>query len=82
MGDHLIFAWCLLHKLELALHDAFTVSQLETDAQKQLEKRFCPFKKTGLKWRLFKQYATILEKHLIFISVPKVHGGLAISLKY
>ena len=28
VGDHLIFAWCLLHKVQLALHDAFTGSEL------------------------------------------------------
>ena len=40
VGDHLIFAWCLTHKVQLALHDAFTGSQLETDGQKQLENEF------------------------------------------
>ena len=62
VGDHLTFAWCLSHEVQLALHGAFTGSQLETDAQKQLENEFYLFKKATLKWRLFKQYAAILEK--------------------
>ena len=62
VGDHLTFAWCLLHKVQLALHYAFTDSQLETDTQKQLEYKFYVFKKATMKWRLFKRYATILEK--------------------
>ena len=47
VGDHLIFAWCISHKVQLALHDAFTGSQLETDAQKQLENEFYLFKKSN-----------------------------------
>ena len=35
---------------------------LETDTQKQLENEFYLSKKATLKWRLFKQYATILER--------------------
>ena len=46
-------------------HYAFTDSQLETDAQKQLEYEFYLFKKATVKWRLFKRYATILEKSLL-----------------
>ena len=49
VGDHLIFAWCLSHKAQLALHYAFTGSQLETNAQKQLENEFYFFKKATLK---------------------------------
>ena len=37
------------HKVQLALYDAFTVSQLETDAKKQLEIGFYLFKKATLK---------------------------------
>ena len=49
VGGHLIFAWCLSHKAQLALHNAFTGSQLETNAQKQLENEFYFFKKATLK---------------------------------
>ena len=57
VGDHLIFAWCISHKAQFALYDAFNGSQLETDALRQLENEFYLFKKASLKWRLFKRYA-------------------------
>ena len=62
VGDHLVFSWCLSHKLELALHDAFKSSNLDSKAQKQLELEFYLFKKATLKWRLFKRYAEVCEK--------------------
>ena len=48
-----MFAWCLLHKVQLALHNALSDSQLEIDTQKQLENELYLFKKATLKWRLF-----------------------------
>ena len=46
VGDHLIFAWCISHKAQFALYDAFNGSQLETDALRQLENEFYLFKKS------------------------------------
>ena len=59
LGEHLVFTWCLSHKLELALKDAFRDSSLDQRAQNQLTSEFYLFKKATLKWRLFKRYAQI-----------------------
>ena len=59
-GDHLAFSWCLSHKLQLALRDAFKDISLESSAQNQLQEEFYLFKKATLKWRLFKRYAEIV----------------------
>ena len=60
VGDHLAFSWCLSHKLQLALRDAFKDISLESSAQNQLQEEFYLFKIATLKWRLFKRYAEIV----------------------
>ena len=60
VGDNLAFSWCLSHKLELAIRDAFKDISLESSAQNQLQGEFYLFKKTSLKWCLFKRYAEIV----------------------
>ena len=59
-GDRLAFSWCLSHKLQLALRDAFKDISLESSTQNQLQEEFYLFKKATLKWRLFKRYAEIV----------------------
>ena len=55
--DHLVFTWCLSHKLELALQKSYTMgTQLEKDVQLQLANEYYLFKKVTLKWRLFDCY--------------------------
>ena len=47
--DHLVFTWCLSHKLELALQKSFTMNtQLEKDAQLQVANESYLFKKATL----------------------------------
>ena len=60
VGDHLAFSWCLSHKLEVALRDAFKDISLESSAQNRLQEEFYLFKKATLKWCLLKQYAEIV----------------------
>ena len=43
--DHLVFMWCLSHKLELALKDAFKDKELDKKAQEQLLLNFTFLKK-------------------------------------
>ena len=40
VGDHLVFAWCLSHKLELALKDPLKDKELDKKAQKQPSSEF------------------------------------------
>ena len=51
VADHLVFTWCLSHKLELALKYAFKDKELDKKAQEQLSSEFYLFKKAILKWR-------------------------------
>ena len=60
IGDHLVFTWCLSHKLELALDHKLELTQLKKDAQLQLANEYYLFKKGTLKWCLLKCYAEIL----------------------
>ena len=53
-----MFTWCLSHKLELALKDAFKGKELDKKAQDSFLLNFM-FKKATLKWRLFKKYGKI-----------------------
>ena len=54
-----MFTWCLSHKLELALKDAFKGKELDKKAKEQLSSEFYLFKKATLKWQLFKKYCKI-----------------------
>ena len=45
VGNHLVFSWCLSHKLELVLNDAFNDSHLEKWTQTQLESEHYLLKK-------------------------------------
>ena len=49
IGEHLLSVLCLSHKLELAIHDAFKVSDMNEDAEEQLESCYYLFKKANLK---------------------------------
>ena len=61
LGDHLIKGWCANHKCELALHDSFRISKLNTECEDILSNIFYFFRKANLKWRLFKQQAKSME---------------------
>ena len=52
---------CISHKLELAIHDAFKRSKLNSDAEEQLQTVYYLFWRANLKWCLFKKHANVLE---------------------
>ena len=62
IGEHLLSVLCLLHKLELAIHNAFKVSDMNEDAAEQLESCYYLFKKANLKWRLYKKHSIVIGK--------------------
>lgn len=62
VGNHLVFSWCLSHKLELVLNDAFNDSHLEKWIQTRLESEYYLLKKATLKWCLFRRYAEMNDK--------------------
>ena len=62
IGDHLILVLCASHKLEFAIHDAFKKSKLNDAAEEQLVVTYYLFKRTNLKWRLFKRHALLMKK--------------------
>ena len=37
VGEHLVSTLCISHKLELAVHDTFKKSKLNSDAEEQLQ---------------------------------------------
>ena len=81
VADHLIFTWCLLHKLELALKHAFKGKELNKKAQEQPSSEFYLFKKATLKWQLFKTYGKITgQKALCYKRGAKVPDGQHINL--
>ena len=55
VGDHLVFMWCLSHKLELALKDAFRDKELDKKAQEQLSSEFYLFKKCNFKMAILQE---------------------------
>ena len=61
VGEHLVSIRCISHKLELAVHDAFKRSKLNSDAEEQLQTVYYLFRRANLKWRLFKKHANALE---------------------
>lgn len=63
--DHLILVLCISHKLELAIHDAFTKSKLNNAAEEQLVVTYYLFKRANLKWRLFKRHALLANEEII-----------------
>ena len=56
VGDHLVFMWCLSHKLELALKDAFRDKELDKHKNNFLLNFTC-LKNATLKWQFFKNMA-------------------------
>ena len=64
LGEHLIKGWCANHKAELAIHDAFKVSELNTESERLLNNIYYLFRKANLKWRLFKRQA-IFKGHQV-----------------
>ena len=61
VGEHLVSILCISHKLELAVHDAFKRSKLNSDAEEQLQTVYYLFWRANLKWHLFKKHANVLE---------------------
>ena len=61
LGEHLIKGWCANHKAELAIHDAFKVSELNSESEQLLNNIYYLFRKANLKWRLFKRQAEFQE---------------------
>ena len=62
IGEHLLSVLCLSHKLELAIHDAFKVSDMNEDAEEQLESCYYLFKKSNLKWQSYKKHSIVIGK--------------------
>lgn len=60
VGDHYIQTWCPSHRLELAIKDAFTESQLNKSCEKDLSEVYYLFRKATLRWRLFKRQALFM----------------------
>ena len=61
IGEHYLLTLCPGHKVELALHDAFKHSKLNTTTKKDYKDIYYFFKKSPLRWKLFKRQAHVLE---------------------
>ena len=62
MGEHYLLTLCPGHKVELALGDAFKISILNTSTEKDYKDIYYFFKKSPLRWKLFKRQALFLEE--------------------
>ena len=62
MGEHYLLTLCPAHKVELALGDAFKISNLNASTEKDYKDVYYFFKKSPLRWKLFKRQALFLEE--------------------
>ena len=60
IGEHYLLILCTSHKFELALHNAFKISELNSDCEEEYRDIYYLFRKATLKWRLFKRQALFL----------------------
>ena len=54
-GDHISFVWCLAHRLELVIKDAFKVSDM-TEIERVLNLLYNMYKKSSKKWREIQEF--------------------------
>ena len=55
--DYYMLVLCPNHKIELAIHDAFDLSNLNAPSETNLTNVYYLFPQANLRWRLFKQEA-------------------------
>lgn len=60
MGDHYVFTHCPNHGFELAVRDAFKLSEIEEEAAGDLLTNHKLFKGATLRWRLFKRQSNAI----------------------
>lgn len=65
LGAHYTLVLCPSHKVELAIGDAFKLSELNSQCQEDVKNVYHLFKKATLRWRLFKQQARCNEIHYL-----------------
>lgn len=65
LGEHYLLTLCPAHKIELAIKDAFELSNLNNDCNADYVNIFYLFKKANLRWRLFKRQS-------IFEGIPYI----------
>ena len=70
LGEHYTLVLCPSHKVELAIGDAFKVSELNTLCQEDVTNVYYLFKKATLRWRLFKQHARCSDFHYLRYKRP------------
>lgn len=61
LGAHYTLVLCPSNKVELAIGDAFKLSELNSQCQEDVTNVYYLFKKATLQWRLFKQHARCNE---------------------
>ena len=59
-GDHYLGIFCPSHKFELAINDAFGSSLLNNETEKDYTEVYYFFKKSPLRWRLFKRQSLFM----------------------
>lgn len=64
LGEHYLLILCPVHKFELAIKDAFNVSEFNQNVQKDLNDIYYFFRKANLKWRLMKRQAQFMDLQL------------------
>ena len=70
LGDHHQLILCPAHKLELAIHDVFKTVPLNTECKNDSVNTYYFFKRTNLKWRLFKRQAIFMGQKLFKYKQP------------
>ena len=74
VGDHLIKGWCANYKVELGVHDSFKHGELNKATENLVDNIFHLFKKSDLKWKLFKYQAKEMNlKPVKYKSVSEIH---------
>ena len=72
IGEHYLLILCPSHKFELALHNAFKISELNSDCEEEYRDIYYMFRKATLKWRLFKRQALFLG--MIYLRYKRPDG--------
>ena len=71
MGDHLLLTLCPAHKLELAIENAFSLSNVNKLCAETYKTVLYFFRRSDLRWRLFKRQATFDGKTPIRYKRPE-----------
>ena len=64
MGEHYLLTLCPGHKVELALKDSFKDSVMNIHTEKDYKDIYYFFKKSSLRWKLFKRQALFMGKSI------------------